>query len=82
MNLSQHLSVLTLFPILGQERVLHQTPIKAHVAAIAAAKASHSRLRNYTVPSAVPFMKRAHRRCEAQLIPGSGEGQNTPKAYD
>jgi len=60
--------------------------IKAHIAAdvaiAAIAKAFPSRLRNCTVPSAVPFKKRAHRLCEAQLIPGSGEGQNTSKTQE
>ncbi|AJY71812.1 hypothetical protein RW64_20845 [Geobacter sulfurreducens] len=60
-----------------------QTLIKAQFAAVVAAtaiaKAFLARLRNYPVPSAGPFMKRAHRWCEAQLIPVSGEGQNIQK---
>lgn len=68
-------------------KVLHQTPIEAHTATdstcAAAAKASPSRPGNCTVPSAVPLKKDGIDPFEAsQLVPGSGEGQNTSKPQE
>lgn len=74
-NQSQELS--------GLRKVLHQTPIEVHTAAdvacAATAKASPSRPGNCTVPSCRPTLGVGIDPDGAsQLVPGSGEGQNTP----
>ncbi len=91
MNRISSFPVLTSFlnlqgqqPLPPEGKVLHQTPIEAQTAAdtatAAAAKVSPSRPGNCTVPSCRPTQSVAIDLDGAsQLVPGSGEGQNTLK---
>src|SRR5512136_1633950 len=93
MNRISRFTVLTSFrnkqsqePLPGG-KVLHQTPIEVHTAAdvacAEAAKASPSRPGNCTVPSCRPTQSDGiDPDGESQLVPGSGEGQNTLKPQE